>query len=698
MKFYTPCLYFYIFAAEVILLASSGIPSDSNHDNQLETDFFFEEEQDSSADVIRFRRESEQWGEDGAELSPKAGYEADKTVLSEKTEPFDRRNIPASESMEELGSRRFANGDDQIRDSSAQTESRIVDAEATGATHRERKFEDKMAAYLKRYRQRTNGNPFAFITCDICYVVAHVARGIVRSGKSEEVLVKVVADLCILFRIEDKRVCKMFVQEYRDEIFYLARHLSLEPWEACGIVLATPCHGHYYPGQNWTVTFPHTPKPQPRPPTPPKPSAPTLRVLHLTDLHLDFQYREGANADCREPLCCREDDAALAYYNSSVPSVKESGDKAGKYGHYGTCDIPSVTLVSLFKHLKNQSEKFDYILFTGDVPPHDIWNQSRADQLRYLHTLDEMFQTNLPGVPVYWAVGNHEAAPCNSFVIPGLPGRNMSWLYEPLAQVWGRWLPQDALSTVRSCAGYSVSPYKGFRIISINSNYCNKDNPWILLNTTDPCGTLQWLISELQQAEDNKEKVHILTHIPPGEAVCLQVWSHNFYDIINRYENTVVNQFYGHNHHDWFQMFYDTSDFQRPLNFGFVTPALTSRDETNPVYRIYTVDGNYEGSSWAVLDYTNYFLNLTEANSEEKATWAYGYNPKTDLNMTSLYAADWEDLVQRMENDDDLFQKFYFYYYNLHSAVPCDEDCKADIICSLKEGRSYDPDLCEIHG
>ncbi|GFS10979.1 hypothetical protein ElyMa_006659900 [Elysia marginata] len=33
-----------------------------------------------------------------------------------------------------------------------------------------------------------------------------------------------------------------------------------------------------------------------------------------------------------------------------------------------------------------------------------------------------------------------------------------------------------------------------------------------------------------------------------------------------------------------------------------------------------------------------------------------------DLNMTSLYAADWEDLIQRMENDDGLFRKFYLLY------------------------------------
>ncbi|GFS10966.1 sphingomyelin phosphodiesterase [Elysia marginata] len=223
----------------------------------------------------------------------------------------------------------------------------------------------------------------------------------------------------------------------------------------------------------------------------------------------------------------------------------------------------------------------------------------------------------------------------------------MSWLYDPVTKIWGRALPQEALHTVRSCAGYSVSPYKGFRIISVNNNYCNKDNYWLLLNATDPCGTLQWLISELQNAEDNNEKVHLLLHLPPGEAGCLMVWSHNFYDIINRYENTVVNQFYGHSHRDWFELFYDTRDFQRPINFGFVAPAVTSIDRTNPVYRIYTVDGNYEGSSWAVIDYTNYFLNLTEANLQEKATWTYAYNPKWYVTLnTDSYSCEDNSIYQ----------------------------------------------------
>ena len=58
---------------------------------------------------------------------------------------------------------------------------------------------------------------------------------------------------------------------------------------------------------------------------------------------------------------------------------------------------------------------------------------------------------------------------------------------------------------------------------------------WLLLNSTDPAQELQWLIYELQNAEDKGEKVHILGHIPPGHSDCLKVWSHNYYTIINRY-------------------------------------------------------------------------------------------------------------------------------------------------------------------
>ena len=30
-----------------------------------------------------------------------------------------------------------------------------------------------------------------------------------------------------------------------------------------------------------------------------------MKVLHITDTHLDNSYTEGARVECNEPMCCR---------------------------------------------------------------------------------------------------------------------------------------------------------------------------------------------------------------------------------------------------------------------------------------------------------------------------------------------------------------------------------------------------------
>lgn len=32
----------------------------------------------------------------------------------------------------------------------------------------------------------------------------------------------------------------------------------------------------------------------------------TLKILHITDTHLDPKYKEGTNAACSTPVCCRD--------------------------------------------------------------------------------------------------------------------------------------------------------------------------------------------------------------------------------------------------------------------------------------------------------------------------------------------------------------------------------------------------------
>lgn len=131
-----------------------------------------------------------------------------------------------------------------------------------------------------------------------------------------------------------------------------------------------------------------------------------------------------------------------------------------------------------------------------------------------------------------------------SFPPPFVPEENsISWLYDDLDKQWRRWLPAGVSHTVRRGAFYSVLVRPGFRILSVNMNYCNNKNWWLLINSTDPVSELQWLVYELQGAEINGEKVHIIGHIPPGHSDCLKVWSRNYYHIINRLVLDYLNHY-----------------------------------------------------------------------------------------------------------------------------------------------------------
>ncbi|KAK2182689.1 hypothetical protein NP493_338g02064 [Ridgeia piscesae] len=192
-----------------------------------------------------------------------------------------------------------------------------------------------------------------------------------------------------------------------------------------------------------------------------------MRVLHISDIHMDFDYTPGTEA--------------------------QKGVKAGKWGEYSSCDTPVWTLENMFQHLsKNEKES------TGPV--------------------EDVCMNNSRGFPPPFVRGD----------------KSVKWLYTALAKSWTHWLPLDTVQNISRGGFYTVAVRPGLRIVSVNTNYCNAFNWWLLLNTTDPANELQWLISVLQESENIGEKVHIIGHIPPGHDACLKAWSWNYYDIINR--------------------------------------------------------------------------------------------------------------------------------------------------------------------
>lgn len=119
------------------------------------------------------------------------------------------------------------------------------------------------------------------------------------------------------------------------------------------------------------------------------------------------------------------------------------------------------------------------------------------------------------------------------------------------------------------------------------------------MDTKDPDGVLSWLINQLQDAENTGNKVHILGHIPTGQGDCLKWWSWNFYKIVERYENTIRGQFFGHTHRNEFTIFYENADYHaRPIGVQISAPGITPMNYHNPAYMIHTIDGSHSNTTW----------------------------------------------------------------------------------------------------
>ncbi|XP_077989820.1 sphingomyelin phosphodiesterase-like [Glandiceps talaboti] len=528
----------------------------------------------------------------------------------------------------------------------------------------------------------------SWLTCDLCKFGITLVQAKLAKNASIDEIAGIVVKICTDLHLEDDRVCKYAVQEYKEWVITVVDNLIFGPDEFCGLMLGPTCAKPYDPMSDWNITLPDTPKPPVVTPKPPRPRAPTETVLHISDIHFDKYYSAGSNAECGEPICCRKNDG------EPVPGH----EGAGKYGDYRNCDASHLLLDHLFRHLGEK--EFDYAFLTGDLPAHDVWNQTEDNQLEALRTVTRHVKKYLPKTPIFPAVGNHESAPADNFPQPFVDEKfSIRWLYEALADTWiykMDWLPERTRDTIEKGGYYTTMIKPGLRVVSMNTMFCYNLNFWLYLNTTDPADQLQWLISVLQSAEDNEEKVYIIGHIPPGIGDCLKRWSWNYYTIINRYESTVAGQFFGHTHTDSFEIFYDEDTFSRPLSVAYIAGSVTTQPTMNPAYRVYDIDGDYAGSSRMVIDHHTHIMNISHANLHDKPRWTKEYSARDAYDMKWLFPSDWHAMVQRLKKDDALFDKYYTYFYKSYVTKKCDANCKAGMICDLQSGRSYDPSLCDI--
>ena len=346
-------------------------------------------------------------------------------------------------------------------------------------------------------------------------------------------------------------------------------------------------------------------------------TAPTLRMLQLTDTHFDPNYRENSSIYCNERLCCHE------------PASNYSRIRSGKFGSYINCDTSLNTLTSFAQAAKEFEP--DFIIWTGDNPEHNSAYNSSQEDVYYTtqtikDTIEEAFGNN---ITVYPVIGNHEVYP-NDLWKPG----NYR-IFEELAEIYKDFFFEDQAYESFSKYGYYTELHNGtnLRIVALNCLYCDAVNHHLLSTThEDAKAEFIWLEKVLREAEKNNEYVYILDHFPINGDFTLYECSKRLRALFDRFEYTIRGYFSGHTHKE------DISPVRRYfeprpiINVNFIAPSLSTNDGGNPSFRIYTIDSNTKN----VIDYEQYRMNLTESNEKGEGIWYLSHKATELFNVTDL--------------------------------------------------------------
>lgn len=395
---------------------------------------------------------------------------------------------------------------------------------------------------------------------------------------------------------------------------------------------------------------------------------------HISDLHLDFSYHLS---DDHTKVCLSSKGV-----NASNPGI---------FGDY-MCDSPYGLILSSIQYIKTSEQKVDFMIWTGDSPPHVPVNElSTKMVIDVIGNMTSTIRSLLPDMIVFPALGNHDYWPQDQMPVSG------SEVYTAVAEFWKPWLSEEALSTFRK-GGYYSQIYKSngtshpLRIISLNTNLYYSPNKETI-NITDPADQFEWLEETLQFSRQNNEKVYIIAHVPIGflpftlfTTAMRDPFNERLVKYFRMYSDVIAGQFYGHTHRDSIMIVLDEKD--KPVGSAFVAPAVTpiksslEEESNNPGFCLYQYDTN----SYSLKDLWHYFLNLTDANIRKEALWKLEYIMTKEYNIKDLQPESLQELVTRFQKPQSVeFNNYYKnYIVNFDSSYECEGLCKEMQICAIQ--------------
>ncbi|KAJ9224670.1 hypothetical protein DTO169E5_2752 [Paecilomyces variotii] len=491
------------------------------------------------------------------------------------------------------------------------------------------------------------------------------------------------------------------------QVLYYANVTGLDGEYICHAINSSYCSRPSTSPLNTENLFPK-PKPANATARVPKASGERVKVLHMSDLHLDARYSVGAEANCSSSLCCRANNPNTASRDQVLLS-------ASPYGEF-KCDSPYDLALAVLQAVgpltgtgkgKGQ-ESLGWTLYTGDLVSHDPEPELSQAYVEYTETsVFEMFKSYLTG-PVFAALGNHDTSPANMDAphkLGGTVGAELSWNYDHVAGLWQHegWIDAETARTAATHYGaYSIKNHYGLRIITLNTDFWYSSNYLNFIDAENPdnSGILAFLIQELQKAEDAGERVWIMGHVLSGWDGTNPIPNPTnlFYQIVDRYSpHVIANIFFGHTHEDQFMIYFANNgtvqSADTALTTGWIGPSVTPLTNLNSGFRLYEVDTGdfniYEAytfvsnvSSFASLNGTGPTYSL-EYSTRETYGPAVSWGADEPLNATF-----WFQVTEAMARNISLvtLQNTYQGKSSTQSPNCTNPACQEARICYMRSG------------
>ncbi|KAA8572254.1 hypothetical protein EYC84_002880 [Monilinia fructicola] len=464
------------------------------------------------------------------------------------------------------------------------------------------------------------------------------------------------------------------------QVLSLADVTGLDGQYICSSLSTSFCPTPSATALNTTGLFP---KPKPANATVPRrASGERRKVLHLSDFHLDPRYQVASEASCSSGMCCR-------YTNAST---SQAVFPAPLYGSY-KCDTPYFLALAALQSIgaltgtDGNGTEPAFTIYTGDLVSHDTQNQMSRAYVEYTETsIFSMFKSYIKN-PIFPVLGNHDSNPENIDGPHSLPG--------PL---------EDAEEAAIHYAAYSVKTHLGLRIITLNTDFWYRSNYLNFINTTNPdvSGSFNFMIQELQAAEDAGERVWIIGHVLSGwdGTNPLPNPTNLFYQIVDRYSpHVIANVFFGHTHEDQVILYYSNNgtvqDSSTALTTGWIGPSVTPLTNLNSGYRMYEIDtGTFD-----IMDAYTFYSDVDTYSSlhDTGPTYQFEYSTRATYGPSiswpddaPLNATFWHKVTEAMEANRTLVEIFNKYQGKSSIRSPnCTSDACAEAkVCYMRSGSA----------